>query len=250
MASIRDEGVCVRHWDFSETSQTVSLLTRDHGLLRGLAKGARREKGAFSGGIELLTRGEVVAIVKSSSMATLTAWDLQETFPGVRSSLGSFHAGMYMADLCGQLLREGDPHPGAFEGLIGALRSLRGEGASDPALLVFQWSLLAECGYEPELTRDVRRGTALGAAPTYAFAPGLGGLITDADAGGVHAWRVRSETVELLRATARSGPPGSSPAEAIGRANRLLATYVREILGKEPPSMGVLFDERVGGRPE
>ena len=70
---LRDIAVCVRHWDFSETSQTVSLLTREHGILRGLAKGSRRDKGDFSGGIDLLTCGEVIAIVKpSGAMATLT----------------------------------------------------------------------------------------------------------------------------------------------------------------------------------
>ncbi|HAC09503.1 MAG TPA: DNA repair protein RecO, partial [Phycisphaerales bacterium] len=53
MPTIRDEAVCVRHWDFSETSQTVSLFLRDHGLVRGLAKGARRERGSFSGGFDL-----------------------------------------------------------------------------------------------------------------------------------------------------------------------------------------------------
>ncbi|MFM1832063.1 MAG: hypothetical protein RLZZ461_379, partial [Planctomycetota bacterium] len=26
MPTIRDEAICVRHWDFSETSQTVSLF--------------------------------------------------------------------------------------------------------------------------------------------------------------------------------------------------------------------------------
>ncbi|MHC4990131.1 MAG: DNA repair protein RecO, partial [Planctomycetota bacterium] len=64
MPTIQDQAVCIRHWDFSETSQTVSLLSREHGVIRGLAKGAKREKGTFSGGIDLLTVGEVVAITK------------------------------------------------------------------------------------------------------------------------------------------------------------------------------------------
>ena len=85
MPTIRDEAICIRHWDFSETSQTVSLLLRDHGVLRGLAKGARRERGSFSGGFDLFTRGEIVAIVKPGrELATLTEWTLLETFPVLR----------------------------------------------------------------------------------------------------------------------------------------------------------------------
>ena len=56
MPTITDQAIVIRRWDFSETSQTVSLFTRDHGIVRGLAKGAKREKGDFSGGLDLLTR--------------------------------------------------------------------------------------------------------------------------------------------------------------------------------------------------
>src|SRR5690606_40070296 len=82
MPTITDNAVCIRRWDFSETSQTVSLFTREHGILRGIAKGAKREKGNFSGGLDILTRGEVVAILKPGrELATLTAWQLQEIYP-------------------------------------------------------------------------------------------------------------------------------------------------------------------------
>ncbi|MCH7602254.1 MAG: recombination protein O N-terminal domain-containing protein, partial [Planctomycetes bacterium] len=62
MPTISDYAICIRRWDFSETSQTVSLFTRESGIIRGLAKGAKREKGNFSGGFDLLTLGQVVAI--------------------------------------------------------------------------------------------------------------------------------------------------------------------------------------------
>ena len=87
MPTVIDQAICIRHWDWSETSQTVSLFARDTGIVRGMAKGARREKAPFSGGLEVLTRGEMVAIIKpSSDLANITAWDLQETFPAAQSS--------------------------------------------------------------------------------------------------------------------------------------------------------------------
>ena len=42
MPTISDYAICIRRWDFSETSQTVSLFTRESGIIRGLAKGAKR----------------------------------------------------------------------------------------------------------------------------------------------------------------------------------------------------------------
>ena len=56
MPAQHDQAICIRHWDYSETSQTVGLFGRTLGCFRGLAKGARRERGSFSGGLDLLTR--------------------------------------------------------------------------------------------------------------------------------------------------------------------------------------------------
>jgi hypothetical protein len=53
------------------------------------------------------------------------------------------------------------------------------------------------------------------------------------------AWKVRAATVECLE---RVGD-GELPHDAASteRANRLLASYVRHILGTEPPTMQALF---------
>ena len=56
MSRFKDQAVCIRMIDWSETSQIVALLTREHGVLRGLAKGSKRMSPSaisrFSGGIE------------------------------------------------------------------------------------------------------------------------------------------------------------------------------------------------------
>ena len=175
MPTITDQAVCVRHWDFSETSQTVSLFAREHGLIRGLAKGSRREKGNFSGGIDLLTRGELVAIVKPSrELANLTAWHLEEIFWSLRRSLPANRLGMYMADLVNRMVSAHDPHPALWDAFVVALRGLGGDG--EGTLLTFQVALLAETGYRPELDRDAETGGPLpDDGETLAFSPRHGG---------------------------------------------------------------------------
>ncbi|MCW5777296.1 MAG: DNA repair protein RecO [Phycisphaeraceae bacterium] len=243
MPTVRDQAVCVRHWDWSETSQTVSLFTREHGLIRGIAKGARRENAAFSGGLELLTRGEIVAIVRpSGSLATLTAWDLQETYPVLRLSLATFNAGMYLADLVSHAITDEDPHPALFDALISSLRTI-GDSPSE-AILRFQWATLVETGYKPALSREV----AGHAGAVYGFSPRAGGLVstTHDEGDNTHSaplWRVRSPTVELLRRLEAALPIGDDAA-SIDRANRLLAAYLREILGRELPTLRWVFGKR------
>lgn len=251
--TIKDEAVCIRHWDWSETSQTVSLFARDTGVVRAVAKGAKRENARFSGGLEILTRGLAVAIVKpTDGLATLTAWDLMETFPSVRRSLPAFYTGMYLLDLVHHAVRDADPHPRLYDALIDALRGLGGEGGPAWAALRFQWSALVETGFRPEFGRDARTGRELAEAGSYDFAPGLGGLVA-AGTGPGGIWKVRRATVDLLRALesgALSAPPaGPESGKTVLRAGRLLAAYWREVLGSEPPSMGAYLLAIEGDRP-
>lgn len=262
MPTLKGTAICVRVWDWSETSQTVSLLLREHGLIRGIAKGAKREKSPYSGGFELLTLGEAVLIVKSQGratsigatgrddatpLATITAWDLQEIFPAIRRSLAAFHAAMYMADLAQHLVHERDPHPGLFDALASGLRSL-GQLDESAALLRFQWAALDDAGYRPEVRLDVLTGSPIDLTAPAVFAPSLGGLTNDtarAQAQGL-TWRVRKETARVLAALASESTDAdskrSAPSGAVEGAARLLGVYARHVLGRELLSWATAFD--------
>jgi len=242
MPAVRDEGICLRHWDWSETSQTVSLFGRTLGVVRGLAKGSRREGGRFGGGIDLLTRGEFGAIIKSTTeLCTLTEWDLIEAFPGLRESLPRNRAAFYAADLVQRLLAPADPHPGLFDTMVALLRALGGATVparsdqttqTSQALLHFQWRLLAETGVQPSLE-------APGGGVTLWFDPREGRFTDDQPPLG---WRVRRPTFELLERV-DAAPMGdvSAPIEVLDRANRLLAAYLREVMQTEPSTLTDLF---------
>lgn len=272
MPTIVDQAVPIRHWDFSETSQTVSLFCREHGVVRGLAKGAKREKANFSGGFELLTLGQIVAIVKpSSDFATLTEWDLQDVFWGPRRYLSCHHAGLYIADLLHHAIRDHDPHPALFDALVESLRELEEPANRAGVLLRFQWRLLLETGYKPELGTNAASGSVLpeGGA-TYGFSPAAGGLVADPAAGGPGGqprakgdrgetvagptWRVRRETVELLRRFEGQGEPrvegavaGEGTEAAVSRASRLLGAYLTWVLDRDLPTRRMaLGEESVG----
>lgn len=261
MSAQIDEAMCIRRIDWSETSQIVWLFARRLGVVRALAKGSKRPKAPFSGGIELLTVGDAGIILRpNSELALLTRWDLRQSFPALRRSLAAFSAGLYVADLIAHLVRDHDPHPGLFNAAIRALEALQDEQAIPGALLRLQWSALGETGFRPEIRADVLTGEDLAAAPVYLFNPALGGLLADDGTGGTDsgaAWRVRGRTVDLLRSlpeTDLNSPPTATSqpqvietenSESIDRANRLLASYIRHVLGVEPPTMRAVFGSRL-----
>lgn len=245
MPRVIDDAICVRHWDWSETSQTVSLFSRTRGVIRAVAKGAKREKAPFSGGIELLARAEMIAILKPGpTLATLASWDLLESFPALRRSLSAFRAGLYMADIVHHTITEHDPHPTLYDSFLHSLRALGDPSRDRLAVLAFQWADLLETGYRPELQRDAATGADLAPAATYGFSPRLGGFTTDPGASrgsstGPPAWRVRAGTLAVLRSLDAAPdrlPDAAIPDDDALRTSRLLDAYLRETHGRPLPS--------------
>lgn len=244
MPRFKDQAICIRHIDWSETSQVVVLLTQEHGKLRGLAKGSKRQSPSsvqrFSGGIELLTLGQVVAVTKrTAELATLTEWDLQDDFHYLRRDLECQRMAMYAADLCNAMLADEDAHPGAYDALSDFLHTLSDKANRPAALLRFQWALLLDCGYRPELETDVRGSGTLGKVKAYTFDPIAGGLTVE---NGVADWRVRWQTVALLRKLSAGEAIDEADADSVERANRLLCVYTRAILDKELPTMRIVLN--------
>lgn len=236
--TIRDDAICIRHWDWSETSQTVSLFSCEHGIVRGIAKGSKREKAPFSGGLELLTRGEVVAIVRSNgSLATITSWDLRDAYAGVRRSLRAFYVGSYLVDLLHHAVTDADPHPGLYRRMVEAFEMLA--DGPEEALLQGQWAVLAETGYTPAMPRGpVEPGGAV------CFLPREGVFLTgEAARARPDGWRVRPETLAWLKRFAGDARVGGGDAESVSRANRLLGSYLRHVLGDELTTVRPVFGE-------
>ena len=250
MATITVQALCIRQWDFSETSQTVSLLGRETGLFRAIAKGSRRPKSSFSGGIDLLTRGDVVAIIKPGrDLATLTEWGLSRVWWSIRRDVDANRTAYFMCDCASRMLDLQDPHPGVFDGLVRGMDQLE-EGEPRALILTrFLLLLLSDTGYRPRFESPEFSPDDEDPPESVLFSPTEGGIVAGDVVPG--AWRVRTSTLRLLRGIQNDLPmdldaPGQDVAAA--RGSRLLAAYLRELLGSEPPTLSLVFPDLAGGR--
>jgi len=231
-------------------------------MIRCIAKGSKREKSAFSGGLEIATMGHMVAIVKpDSDLAILTAWDLIEPMYLIRQSLARFHACMYAIDLIPRLINDHDPHPAVYDALLSALSALsvpescRTMHEIYAHLAWYQWQLLEHTGTRPELMVDVSNGERFeDDAQVFGFSAHLGGLTVDpvhlqsgqSDTRLSDTWRVRRSTVDLLRQLRTGIPPSElneAPQEHVERLGGLLASYIRSIIGVHLPSSTWLYPQ-------
>lgn len=244
MPRFKEQAIVLRSTDWSETSQLITLLTQHQGRIRGLAKGSKRmtpsSVARYSGGIELLTAGQVCGVSKpSTDLATITEWDLQQDHLHLRHSLAAQNTALYAADITARFLEDHDPHPNLFDALNHLLEDLRQPDAAPRALLHYQWTLLTEAGYRPRVDADVHTNQPLPPRACH-FDPRAGGLTTQSTD---DRWRLRAQTVALLQELDRSEPIDHTPPEPIARANKLLTAYTRELLATETQTMRWLLNQ-------
>jgi DNA repair protein RecO (recombination protein O) len=176
MALIQDRSICLRKVEYSETSQILLLLTREHGLVRVIAKGAHRRTKAgaskFDGGADLLDIGNAVFTDRTDKdLATLCEWGLREGHLDLRRSLRGMYLAQYAAELIALLFEEHDPHPNLFDRLQLTMPELATDRREE-AFLAFELDLLRESGYLPELSLCVSCGRHIREKGTVPFPAG------------------------------------------------------------------------------
>lgn len=242
VAHLTDTAITLRRWEYSETSQTVALLTRDHGIVRGLAKGAMRPGGAFSGGFEPMTAGHLAWIHKPArELATLTEWHLEEVYWPLRQDVTLNRAALYAIDLTSRLLNDHDPHREVHDALHALLSCLPEPPCPEFHQLVFQWSVLKAVGWRPCVEHDTRTGDLLPEDLEVAGFSSIDGGVIAHPIEGDH--RVRRTTIDLLGALDRGDLCEVPDPTMLRRASALLAVYTRDLLGDQSEAMRLAYPE-------
>jgi len=237
---LHDRAICIRTTDYSETSQVLRFLTRGSGIVSVLAKGAKRPRSKSGGALDLFSEGQMVfSQPASGAMGSLFEFTETVSHLPLRADAVRLDTALYMIELTGLLLGEGDPHPEAFDLLHNALERLGHADAPLGAVLAyFQWRILDHSGLLGQLSRCVECGVSLGGSGvghgSY-FSSTRGGLLCgscsrSADEKTSVSAAAISGLAGLEIARVRGGIR-LSPAEILG-VNRLLSYHASHQLGK------------------
>src|SRR5687767_3719589 len=110
------EGIIFRLRPYSESSQIVQWLTRDHGRLSTMAKGARRPRSSFRGKLDLLYLDRIsVALSRKSTLHTLREAELIDPHSRIRLNYGHLQQSAYCAKLVEQSTEAEAPIPAIFD---------------------------------------------------------------------------------------------------------------------------------------
>jgi len=253
---VKDIGICLARREYSETSQIVTFFTRDHGKIRGIAKGARRAKSKFGGGIEPLSRGQLIfSPGRGKGLLSLTEWTAQENHLALRRDLQQLYRGYYLAELVDLFTEEMDRHEQLYDCFCQTLADLS-SGRGWAEFLGFQVRLLEEVGLSPEMWNCVHcRKSSQGMAVGY-MSFSEGGILCRGCAGGVlEKERIAPAGLKIVRQfsshalSKRANEPTSEQPEPTGtalkdaharQAQDLLEYWIRAALNREPKTAHLL----------
>ncbi len=168
------DGLVIRETPVGEADKFITMLTRDWGVMRAAARGARKANSRHAAATRLLTH------VQLSMQEGKNSWYIDDARPlhvffDLKNDLESLTLAQYFCELAGVIAPREEPAEEELRLLLNALHYLAA-GQRPPLLLkaVVEGRLLSGAGYTPDLSACSHCGRQEG---DLRFLPGEGRLI-------------------------------------------------------------------------
>ncbi len=172
----RDEAIVLRTHKLGEADRIITLLTRNHGRVRAVAKGVRRTTSRWGSRLEPFTHVDL-QLAEGRNLDTITQ---AETLTPFSAEIGldyeRYTAGTVMLETADRLVvEERQPSLQQFLLLVGGLRAMAsGERGPNQVLDSYLLRSLAVSGYAPSFEHCARCGDE---GPHRWFSPASGGVL-------------------------------------------------------------------------
>jgi DNA repair protein RecO (recombination protein O) len=229
---------------YGETSKIVRLLTREHGLLSGLARGARGRRARTGPRLDLFAAGTASLIVRDTrDLHPLTAFEVTRAHAPLAHDVTRFAAASALVEVALRCA-PAEPHPEIHDALAHGLDAL--EAAPDElaagAALVACWGLVRALGFTPALDRCAVCGATVDQSAALAFSTDQGGALCGVHRAGASYRQLGAADAAALHDLVRGRLP-EPPLDARHAAahRRLLVSFIRQHLAEDRALPAIAF---------
>ena len=180
MALVTTEGIVLKVHALGDTSRIVTVYTRDLGLRKFVAKGARKTPSRFGFALEPLSRSRFVFYMKPDrDLHFLSQAEVLDPAGSRLTDLARLAHAQAALELVDRVVWGEEPHEALFTLLRQTIESC---GVAPPAALpavtlAFQLQVASELGYRPRLDACAVDGRPV--SQRRAFSPARGGLLCE-----------------------------------------------------------------------
>ncbi len=170
----RSQGIVLKTMPLGEADKIATILTQNFGLIRAVAKGARKQKSPLGGRTELFVINDLV-IVRGRSLDRISQADMVRSFSRLRASLAQLTVAQYWGEVTLMQALTAQPQEDLYLLLVEHLDRLQANSQQQQALPLLVhglYHLLAIAGIAPQvLPCDRCPGTS-----AWSFSPDGGGV--------------------------------------------------------------------------
>ena len=166
MAEVKLRALGLREVDFGDFDRYLTALTDDGRKIEILCKNARRGKKQNPAARQFCYAAFILS--ERGGRYTLRDADLVHSFFSLAGDIERYALACYLAEVAAALTTPDEDSPAICRLLLHALYALEG-GKRDPALVkaAFEWRVMAESGYAPDLADCGVCGNAIEQPPVY-----------------------------------------------------------------------------------
>jgi DNA repair protein RecO (recombination protein O) len=165
---------------YRETSLLLEALSRAHGRVGLIARGARGARSRWKSLLQPF-RPLLLSWSQKGELGTLTAADQVASPPPMHGE--SLFCGLYANELTTRFLQRSDPHPELFEHYRALVGELAAGVQPQPLLRLYEANLLQSAGFGLQLEHEHGSSDGIQASAWYVYLPESGPRRRDPEAG-------------------------------------------------------------------
>lgn len=154
MATYCTEGIILRHQDFRETDRLLTIYTKEHGVIKVVAKASRKITSKLGGNLEPFIQANLV-IAQGRHFDTIAQVEPLSNFRQLKNNLEALQLASYLAGIVDRSTRGRQRDVRIFELLRLILTVLEERTFENRKIQLvrwyFLWRYLSYLGYQPEL---------------------------------------------------------------------------------------------------
>jgi DNA repair protein RecO (recombination protein O) len=179
MASYTTNAINLKSYNLSESDKIIVMYSREHGLIRCVAKGSRKPASKIGGMMDLLIANKLM-LAKGKNLDIVCQAEGVDAFKHIRKDINKLTYAMYCAELVSNFGMENDTNSSKIYDLLFETFKNTGLAANNAEIIwtvvKFQLKLMEYLGYAVELDTCVRCNEQIN-NNMYQFCPDSGGII-------------------------------------------------------------------------
>ncbi|MFZ6658815.1 DNA repair protein RecO [Undibacterium sp. TJN19] len=168
---LEQPGFVLHSWPYKETSLIIDVLTRDHGRIALVAKGAKRPHSQLRSVLQTFQPLQIGWSGKGEIRTLISADWVGGMLPLEKSAL---LCGFYLNELLVKFLMRDEAHPELFDLYVATLNQLAHDEPATIVLRHFELALLRQSGLVGDLTRCTQRREQVLGEQLYVMDPERG----------------------------------------------------------------------------